>query len=71
LQPARWYPVVTFWQVTVDLLTSTQAPDGHGHTYRTELVTGWADLLAAAARPGSPGDLHRRPLLGLSEPVAG
>jgi uncharacterized membrane protein len=43
----RWYPVVTFWQVTVDLLTSTTVPAGHGHSYRQDI----ADAVAALVPP--------------------
>ncbi|MGH3680431.1 MAG: alpha/beta-hydrolase family protein, partial [Natronosporangium sp.] len=44
--PGRWLPVVTFWQVTVDLITSTKAPSGHGHSYQDGIADGWAQLLA-------------------------
>ncbi|SFK71042.1 alpha/beta hydrolase [Geodermatophilus ruber] len=37
-----WIPLVTFWQVTADLVFSTGVPDGHGHHYVTDYVTGWA-----------------------------
>jgi uncharacterized membrane protein len=40
----QWYPVVTFWQVTVDLITSTKAPSGHGHSYHESVADGWAAL---------------------------
>lgn len=43
----RWYPVVTFWQVTVDLLTSTAVAPGHGHAYRRDI----ADAVAALVPP--------------------
>jgi uncharacterized membrane protein len=29
----RWYPVVTFWQVTADMAGAVGAPTGHGHHY--------------------------------------
>src|SRR5262249_13436881 len=29
----RWYPVVTFLQLTLDMLMATRAPIGHGHVY--------------------------------------
>jgi len=41
----RWLPVVTFWQVTVDLIRSTKAPPGHGHVYRESIADGWAALV--------------------------
>jgi uncharacterized membrane protein len=58
----QWFPVVTFWQVTVDLITSTKAPSGHGHSYHESVADGWAALLAP---PGwTDADTARlRPLL--------
>ena len=44
----RWYPFVTFWQVTADLLFATDAPYGHGHRYGGELATAWAAILRPA-----------------------
>jgi len=40
-----WLPVVTFWQVTVDLPVAAGVPAGHGHTYTAEFVDGWAAIL--------------------------
>jgi len=40
----RWYPFVTFWQVTADMAFSTGVPAGHGHNYGTAPVTAWADI---------------------------
>ncbi len=52
-----WYPVVTFWQVTIDLTNSVGVPPGHGHVYQGELLDGWA---AVAAPPGwTPADTER------------
>jgi uncharacterized membrane protein len=42
----RWFPVVTFWQVTVDLVTSTDAPPGHGHSYHGSVADAWAAVVA-------------------------
>jgi len=44
-----WYPVVTFWQVTIDLTNSLSVPDGHGHVYRASVLDGW---LAVGTPPG-------------------
>lgn len=44
-----WYPIVTFWQVTIDMTNSQSVPDGHGHNYRSVVLDGW---LALAAPPG-------------------
>jgi uncharacterized membrane protein len=40
-----WIPFVTFWQVTMDMLEPVDTPPGHGHTYTTEFVDGWAAIL--------------------------
>jgi uncharacterized membrane protein len=42
----RWYPFVTFWQVTADMAFSTGVPAGHGHSYGAEPVAAWADIAA-------------------------
>ncbi|GGQ75759.1 alpha/beta hydrolase [Couchioplanes azureus] len=42
----RWFPLVTFWQVTADMAFSTGVPAGHGHSYGTAPVTAWADIAA-------------------------
>ncbi|HSK60055.1 MAG TPA: alpha/beta-hydrolase family protein [Actinomycetospora sp.] len=44
-----WFPVVTFWQVTIDLTNSLSVPDGHGHVYRSAVLDGW---LALGTPPG-------------------
>jgi uncharacterized membrane protein len=58
----QWFPVVTFWQVTVDLIMSTKAESGHGHSYHESVADGWAALVAP---PGwTDADTGRlRPLL--------
>ena len=49
----RWYPIVTFFQVTADMAgnvtDSTGAPPGHGHKYGDTQLDGW---VAVAAPPG-------------------
>jgi uncharacterized membrane protein len=44
-----WFPGITFWQTTVDMLFSNHVPRGHGHQYKSGTVDGWAAL---AAPPG-------------------
>ena len=57
LPAMSWYPVVTFWQVSVDLATATSVPDGHGHVYRREMLDAW---LAVDPPPGwTPADTAR------------
>jgi uncharacterized membrane protein len=40
----RWYPFVTFWQITADMAFSTGVPAGHGHSYGAEPVDAWARI---------------------------
>jgi len=40
-----WYPLITFWLTTVDLISANSAVGGHGHRYRAEQVNGWAAVL--------------------------
>ena len=37
----RWYPVVTFWQVTADLGNAASPPMGYGHNYADQLLDAW------------------------------
>ena len=41
-----WFPVVTFWQIAADLAFSMGVPAGHGHRYGSNVVVGWAEVLA-------------------------
>lgn len=36
----QWMPIVTFWQVTLDLPRAGNVPDGHGHNYGTTVLDG-------------------------------
>jgi uncharacterized membrane protein len=52
-----WYPVVTFWQVTVDLANADYPPQGYGHNYSAQLLDAWA---LVAPPPGwTPADTAR------------
>ncbi|WP_313673712.1 alpha/beta-hydrolase family protein [Mycolicibacterium sp.] len=52
----RWYPIVTFWQVSADMAgnvtDSAGTPSGHGHNYGESQFDGW---VAVAAPPGWTG----------------
>ncbi|MGS0684872.1 alpha/beta hydrolase [Nakamurella sp. GG22] len=48
----HWIPVVTFWQVVVDLAFAQDVPFGHGHRYGRDYVDGWVAL-------GAPADWTR------------
>jgi len=53
----HWYPGITFWQTSVDLVFANKAPVGHGHVYKSATVDGWAAL---APPPGwTVGDTLR------------
>lgn len=53
----RWVPLVTFAQVTGDLVNAQRAPVGHGHRYGPMLADAWA---AIAPPPGwSDADTER------------
>lgn len=44
LPDMRWYPFVTFWQLTADLAMAERVPPGHGHKYGTLVVDAWLAL---------------------------
>ncbi|WP_420108299.1 alpha/beta-hydrolase family protein, partial [Mycolicibacter arupensis] len=61
----RWYPVVTFWQVSADLFHGEQMPAGHGHNYADTILDGWVAVLpppdwTAADTERIRTALHRR-----------
>lgn len=41
----RWIPFVTFWQVTMDMVFSTDVPAGHGHTFGEDAANMWAAIV--------------------------
>jgi uncharacterized membrane protein len=41
----RWFPIVTFWQVTIDMPFAVEVPDGHGHRYTGDTVDAWSTIL--------------------------
>ena len=41
----RWYPLVTFLQVTVDQFFGVVVPQGHGHNYASQMVAAWAYIV--------------------------
>jgi uncharacterized membrane protein len=44
LPEMRWYPFVTFWQTTADMVFSLGVPAGHGHNYGSQPVAAWAAI---------------------------
>jgi uncharacterized membrane protein len=49
----RWFPLITFLQVTVDQFLGTNVANGHGHNYGNMTVYAWS---AIAAPPGWTAD---------------
>jgi uncharacterized membrane protein len=45
LPQMRWYPLVTFWQLTADLANAERVPPGHGHGYGALVADAWAAIL--------------------------
>lgn len=40
-----WYPLITFWQVGIDMLVTTRVPHGHGHNYDPgHYLDGWVEM---------------------------
>ncbi|BBZ77798.1 membrane protein [Mycolicibacterium anyangense] len=60
----RWYPIITFWQVSADMagnVTSSQAsPIGHGHNYGDAQLDGWAAVAAPAGWTAQDTERIRR-----------
>nr|WP_308115449.1 MULTISPECIES: alpha/beta-hydrolase family protein [unclassified Rhodococcus (in: high G+C Gram-positive bacteria)] len=40
-----WIPLVTFWQVTLDMALAAEVPEGHGHAYGADAASMWAPIL--------------------------
>lgn len=59
-----WIPLVTFWQVTLDMLTADAVPDGHGHRYTRESVDAWATVLQPANWSAAKADRLRALVAG-------
>jgi uncharacterized membrane protein len=41
----HWFPFLTFWQITCDMIVDLDPAPGHGHHYGPEVPTAWADIL--------------------------
>jgi uncharacterized membrane protein len=40
----KWYPFITFTQVTVNQFFAVKAPAGHGHNYGNSVSDAWAAI---------------------------
>ena len=41
----RWYPIITFWQVSADMTNASSVPAGHGHNYGDSVLDGWVAVI--------------------------
>ncbi len=41
----RWFPVITFLQISLDQYFSNHTPNGHGHNYAPDIVAAWAAVV--------------------------
>ncbi|WP_245717349.1 alpha/beta hydrolase [Nocardia jejuensis] len=62
----RWWPIVTFWQISADLAHAQKVPSGHGHRYGDLVLDGWA---AIAQPPDWNPDLAQRIRVALDEDI--
>lgn len=46
LPQVNWIPVVTFLQVSADMVVAVDVPSGHGHHYVQDVADAWAAVLA-------------------------
>jgi uncharacterized membrane protein len=53
LPAVRWYPFITFFQVTADMAVSNDVPAGHGHNLGTMPTAAWAQIVPHPAGPAS------------------
>ncbi|MDH6676629.1 putative membrane protein [Rhodococcus sp. LBL1] len=57
LPSMKWFPFVTFWQVSADLANAAGVPDGHGHNYGTTILDGW--VAVTQPQGWTPADTER------------
>ncbi|MFE3291435.1 alpha/beta hydrolase [Rhodococcus sp. NPDC059234] len=60
----RWLPLVTFWQVTLDMVFSADVPSGHGHAYGADAADIWARILPDPGWSQADTDRVRAALTG-------
>jgi uncharacterized membrane protein len=44
LPAVRWYPFVTFWQLSADMAFANKVPAGHGHNFGSMPAAAWAQI---------------------------
>ncbi|PRZ42308.1 putative membrane protein [Antricoccus suffuscus] len=62
-----WLPVITFWQVTMDMLEPVDVPPGHGHRYTQEYVAGWAAVIQPPGWTPAKTDRLRAIVMGFED----
>lgn len=60
----RWFPFVTFWQTTFDMVFSTDVPQGYGHNYGEDAVDLWASILEPPGWTNSDTERLRETMAG-------
>ncbi len=61
------WPVVTYWQATVDQFAATDVPPGHGHVYDETVVTAWSEIVGPPSLPQSEVEAIREAIRDLPE----
>ncbi len=56
----RWWPILTFLQLSGDMMDSTSVPTGHGHVYGSHQAAAWARI--------APPCVDRRGRIAAGEP---
>jgi uncharacterized membrane protein len=70
LPAMRWFPVVTFWQLSADLALADEVPAGYGHDYGTQVVDSWVAVLDPADWDDGDTERLRTRLEERHDPVA-
>ena len=61
------WPVVLFWQATIDQFGATSVPPGHGHVYDDTVVTAWSEIVGPPSLPDDEVDASREAIRDLPE----
>jgi uncharacterized membrane protein len=62
----RWYPLITFLQLGLDMALSGTTPRGHGHVYAPEhYVDAWIEVTEPPGWTGEGIDALKRHLRGM------
>ncbi len=53
----RWWPLVTFWMIGLDLSVANNPAPGHGDIYEDDLIDAWAAVLDVTLSAQDRGDV--------------